>query len=75
MRNSIVTLNVYFKLLPAITRMLQGDIVVWLSKVGETRAATWFSDNWTGEQGNYTIATAGYAGNNCPLVLSLTGDT
>ncbi len=45
----------------AITRMLQRDIVVWLSEVGEARASTW---SWTGERGNYTNATAGYVGNN-----------
>jgi hypothetical protein len=44
--------------------MLQRDIVVWLSEVEEARAATWFNDNWIGERGNYTIATAGFAGNN-----------
>jgi hypothetical protein len=46
-----------------ITRMLQSDIVVWLSEVGEARASVWFNDTWTGERGNYTIATAGYVGN------------
>jgi hypothetical protein len=44
--------------------MLQRNIVLWLTEVGEARAATWFNDNWTGERGNYTIATAGYVGNN-----------
>jgi hypothetical protein len=47
----------------AITRMLQKEIVLWLTKVEEARAAAWFNDNWTGERGNYTIATAGYVGN------------
>ncbi len=37
--------------------------MLWLTEVGEARAATWFNDNWTGERGNYTIATAGYVGN------------
>jgi hypothetical protein len=37
--------------------------VLWLTEVGEARAATWLNDNWTGERGNYTIATAGYVGN------------
>ena len=46
------------------TLMLQRDIVVWLSEVGEARASTWFNDNWTCESGNYTNATAGYVGNN-----------
>jgi hypothetical protein len=36
---------------------------MWLTEVEEARAATWFNDNWTGERGNYTIATAGYVGN------------
>jgi hypothetical protein len=44
--------------------MLQRDIVLWLSEVGEAKAATWFNDTWTGERGNYTITTAGYVGNN-----------
>ncbi len=39
-----------------ITRMLQSDIVVWLSEVREARASVWFNDTWTGERGNYTIA-------------------
>ncbi len=38
--------------------------MVWLSKVGEARAATWFNDTWTGERGNNTNATADYVGNN-----------
>ncbi len=37
--------------------------MVWLTEVGEARAAMWFNDNWTGERGNYTLATAGYVGN------------
>ncbi len=37
--------------------------MLWLTEVGEARAATWFNDNWTGERGNYTLATAGYVGN------------
>ena len=52
----------------AMTRLLQKEIVVWLTEVGEARAATWFNDNWTCERGNYTLATAGYVGNICPLV-------
>jgi hypothetical protein len=48
----------------AITRMLQRDIGVWLSEVGEARAPTWFNDTWTCERGNYTNATVGYVGNN-----------
>ena len=49
----------------AITRLLQNlkEIVLWLTEVGEARAATWFNDNWTGERGDYTLATAGYVGN------------
>jgi hypothetical protein len=31
--------------------MLQTDIVVWLSEVGEARASSWFNDTWTGERG------------------------
>jgi hypothetical protein len=46
-----------------LTRLLQKEIVLWLTEVGEARAAAWFNDNWTGERGNYTIATAGYVGN------------
>ena len=38
--------------------------MLWLTEVGESRAAAWFNDNWTGERGNYTLAAAGYAGNN-----------
>jgi hypothetical protein len=54
-----------------ITRMLQKDIVLCLSEVGEARAASWFndSDTWTGERGNYTDATAGYVGNNLFMFL------
>ncbi len=48
----------------ALTRLLQQEIVVWLTEVEEARAAIWFNDNWTSERGNYTIATAGYVGNN-----------
>jgi hypothetical protein len=44
--------------------MLQKDIVLWLSEVGEARAASWFNDTWTGEHGNYTNATAGFVDNN-----------
>ena len=47
-----------------LTRLLQMEIVLWLTQVGEARAAAWFNDNWTGERGNYTLAAAGYAGNN-----------
>ncbi len=47
----------------AITRLPQKEIVLWLTEVGEARAAAWFNDNWTGELGNYTLATAGYVGN------------
>ncbi len=43
--------------------VLQKEIVLWLTEVGEARAATWFNDNWTDERGNYTVATAGYVGN------------
>jgi hypothetical protein len=43
-----------------ITRMLQRDIVVWLSEVREARVSTWFNDTWAGERGNNTNATAGY---------------
>ena len=48
----------------ALTVLLQSDMVEWLERVGERRAARWFEDNWTGEHGNYTNATAGYVGNN-----------
>ena len=49
----------------AITRMLQDLIEDWLRyELGETRAADWWRDYWTGEHGNYTNATAGYVGNN-----------
>ena len=48
----------------ALTELLQSDIVEWLERVGEKRAARWFNDYWTGEHGNYTNATAGYVGNN-----------
>jgi hypothetical protein len=48
----------------AITVLLQSDMVEWLERVGESRAARWFQDNWTGEHGNYTNATAGYVRNN-----------
>jgi hypothetical protein len=46
-----------------ITRILQRDIVVWLSEVSEARASSWFNDTWTCERGNYTNDTAGYKGN------------
>ena len=46
-----------------ITRLLQNDIVLWLESAEESRAASWFSENWCGEKGNYTNATAGYVGN------------
>ena len=63
----------------AITVLLQSDMVEWLERVGESRAAQWFQDNWTWEHGNYTNATAGYVGNkkascNGPA-LKLTGAT
>jgi hypothetical protein len=47
----------------ALTRLLQKEIVLWLTEVGEARAASWFNDTWTGERGNYTLAAAGYVGN------------
>ncbi len=48
-----------------ITRMLQDMIEEWLRVVvEEKRAASWWRDNWCGEHGNYTNATAGYVGNN-----------
>ncbi len=50
-----------------IKRMLQRDIAVCLSEVGEARASLWFNDTWTCERCNYTNATAGYVGNNLSL--------
>jgi hypothetical protein len=47
-----------------IARMIQAQLVVWLTYQKETRAATWFEKEWTGEHGNYTNASAGYVGNN-----------
>ncbi len=53
----------------AITSMLQRNIVVWLSEVGEARASAWFNDTWTGERGDYTNANAGYVSNNLSSCL------
>ncbi len=64
MRNSNAMRTVSFKHPPWLSRMLQRDIVLVLTEVGEAKAATWFNETWTGERGNYTIATAGYVGNN-----------
>ncbi len=47
----------------ALTRLLQKELVLWLTEVEEHRAASWFNDTWTGERGNYTLAAAGYVGN------------
>ncbi len=47
----------------ALTRLLQKELVLWLTEVGEHRAASWFNDTWAVERGNYTIAAAGYVGN------------
>ena len=47
-----------------IARMVQAHIVDWLVIEKETRAASWFEKEWTGEHGNYTNASAGYVGNN-----------
>ena len=47
-----------------IAHMIQAQLVVWLNHMKETRAATWFAKEWTGEHGNYTNASAGYVGNN-----------
>ena len=44
----------------AITELVQDEIVAWLKEIKELRAAKWFEENWTGEFGNYTNATAGY---------------
>ncbi len=33
----------------AMARMHQRDIGVWLSEVGESLAASWFNDTWTGD--------------------------
>jgi hypothetical protein len=43
---------------------IQEEIADWLCTVGENGAAAWFQRYWTGERGNYTNASAGYAGNN-----------
>ena len=48
----------------AITELVQDEIVAWLKEIKELRAAKWFEENWTGEFGNYTNATAGYVGFN-----------
>ncbi len=77
MINSIVSQRLLQASTIAITRMLKRDIMLWLTEVGEARAATWFNDNWTGERGKKIIplllpvtwVTI------CPLVSSLTGDT
>ncbi len=47
-----------------IAQMLQEAMVAWLYEVEEAKAATWFAENWTGEFGNYTNASAGYVGSN-----------
>jgi hypothetical protein len=43
---------------------IQDEIVGWLRRDGENGAAAWFERYWTGDRGNYTNASAGYAGNN-----------
>ncbi len=43
---------------------IQEEIADWLCHGGENGTATWFQRYWTGERGNYTNASAGYAGNN-----------
>ena len=40
-----------------IAHMIQAQLVVWLNHVKETRAASWFAKEWTGEHGNYTNET------------------
>jgi hypothetical protein len=47
-----------------IAQMLQEAMVTWLYEVEEAKAATWFAENWTGEFGNYTNASAGHVGSN-----------
>ena len=44
--------------------MLQSNLVIELLQRGETRASRWYDETWTGEYGNYTLASAGYVGNN-----------
>ena len=39
---------------------LQTAVVDWLMLNGETQAAVWYEQYWTGEHGNYTYASAGY---------------
>ena len=47
-----------------VAKMIQSEIVKWLHEVRESRAALWFEENWTGEKGNYTLASAGFVGSN-----------
>ena len=47
-----------------VAKMIQSEIVKWLHEIGESRAGVWFEENWTGDKGNYTLASAGFVGSN-----------
>ena len=47
-----------------IASLLQSNLVFELLHRAEPRASRWFDETWTDEHGNYTLASAGYVGNN-----------
>jgi hypothetical protein len=47
-----------------IASLLQANLVFELIHRGEPRASKWLNETWTEDYGNYTLASAGYVGNN-----------
>ena len=54
-------LNAHTELL---AKIIQIEIVDYLTDIEEEVAAVWFDEYWTSEHGNWTNAAAGYAGTN-----------
>jgi hypothetical protein len=50
--------------LVALSNVLQRKMIAWVRARGETRAADWLKEYWTGERGNRTLAHGGVGGTN-----------
>ena len=46
----------------ALSNVLQRKMLAWLRARGESRAADWLEEYWTGNRGNWTLAHGGVGG-------------
>ena len=46
----------------ALSNVLQRKMLAWLRTRGDSRAADWLEEYWTGDRGNWTLAHGGVGG-------------